>query len=146
MRLTTRGKPKKIDKKICKRAVKFYASQLFSTRLFENLYIHLEFVEYEPHEYAYCNAEDDTNRAFLISVNNNLSPQITLISIAHEMAHVKQYAKGELKDYVHGDKVNFQGEIFEKQEVGYWRSPWEKDARDIERKLYREFLKSEKNR
>lgn len=146
MRLTTRGIPKHIDKKICKRAVKFYADKLFSKRLKESLDIHVAFVELSDVEYGYCNPEDDTYRNFLIEINKNLPYEEILISIAHEMGHVKQYAKRELKDYVYGDKIKFQNEIFELAKVGYWRSPWEKDARDIERKLYRAFIKSEENK
>lgn len=146
MRLTTRGIPKYIDKKICKRAIKFYAEQLLSQRLKESLEIHVEFIELTENEYAYCNAEDETHKYFLISVNKKLSAEETLLALAHEMGHVKQYAKFELKDYVYGGKIKFQNRIFEKAKVGYWRSPWEKDARKIERKLYRAFLRSEENR
>lgn len=145
MRLTSRGIPKKIDKKICKRAVKFYGKQLLSTRLYESLQIHLEFIEMEDNEYGFCNAEDETNKSFLISINKNLTPEQTLMVLAHEMGHVKQYAKHELKDYVYGERIKFQDRIFEKASVSYWQSPWEKDARKIERKLYRAFLKSEEN-
>lgn len=145
MRLTTRGIPKKIDKKICKRAVKFYAKQLLSDRLRESLHIHVEFIELLENEYGYCNSEDELNKTFLISINKNLTPEQTLLVLAHEMGHVKQYAKHELKDYVYGDRTKFQDKIFEKASVGYWQSPWEKDARKIERKLYKAFLKSEEN-
>lgn len=145
MRLTSRGIPKKIDKKICKRAVKFYGKQLLSNRLYESLEIHLEFIEMEDNEYGFCNAEDETNKSFLISINKNLTPEQTLMVLAHEMGHVKQYAKHELKDYVYGERIKFQDRIFEKASVSYWQSPWEKDARKIERKLYRAFLKSEEN-
>ena len=143
MRLTTTGIPKKIDKKICKRAVKFYAKQLLSDRLRESLHIHVEFIELLENEYGYCNSEDESNKTFLISINKNLTPEQTLLVLAHEMGHVKQYAKHELKDYVYGGRTKFQDKIFEKASVGYWQSPWEKDARKIERKLYRAFLKSE---
>lgn len=145
MRLTSRGIPKKIDKKICKRAVKFYGKQLLSNRLYESLEIHLEFVELEDNEFGYCNVEDEFNKSFLISINKDLSAEHTLLVLAHEMGHVKQYAKRELKDYVYGEKIKFQNRIFEKASVSYWQSPWEKDARNIERKLYRAFLKSEEN-
>lgn len=145
MRLTSRGIPKRIDKKICKRAVKFYGKQLFSNRLYESLEIHLEFIEMDDNEYGLCNAEDETNKSFLISINKNLTAEQTLMVLAHEMGHVKQYAKHELKDYVYGERTKFQNRIFEKASVSYWQSPWEKDARKIERKLYRAFLKSEEN-
>jgi hypothetical protein len=145
MRLTSKGIPERIDKKICKRAIKFYAQQLLSKRIYDSLEIHVEFIELSENEYAYCNAEDESNRIFLISVNKCLTAQQTLIALAHEMGHVKQYAKHELKDYVYGERIKFQDTIFEKASVGYWQSPWEKDARKIERKLYKSFLKSEEN-
>lgn len=146
MRLTSRGIPKRIDKKVCKRAIKFYAQELFSKRLIDSLHIHVEFIELSENEYGYCNSEDETNRNFLISINKNLTPELTLLALAHEMGHVKQYAKFELKDYVYGGRTKFKDRIFEKASVSYWQSPWEKDARKIERKLYRAFLKSEENK
>ena len=61
------------------------------------------------------------------------------------MIHVKQYAKNELKDYVYNDKIRFRKEIFDKNRISYWQSPWEKEARKNEKKLYMSFIKNKEN-
>lgn len=143
MRLTSKGIPNHISKSLCKKAIKFYAKYLLSVRLYETISIHVEFIKYEKHEYAYCNPEDEYNRTFLISINKNLSKEDTLRSIAHEMVHVKQYVKRELKHYTRGDKVKFLDEFFIESKTNYWIRPWEKEARALEEILYEEFVRSE---
>ena len=111
----------------------------------ESLQIHIEFIELSENEFGYCNVEDDKNKSFLISINKDLTYEKTLIYIAHEMIHVKQYAKNELKDYVYNDKIRFRKEIFDKNRISYWQSPWEKEARKNEKKLYMSFIKNKEN-
>ena len=145
MKLTSKGIPKNINKQICKKAILFYAQKLLSKRLKESLQIHIEFIELSENEFGYCNVEDDKNKSFLISINKDLTYEKTLIYIAHEMIHVKQYAKNELKDYVYNDKIRFRKEIFDKNRISYWQSPWEKEARKNEKKLYMSFIKNKEN-
>lgn len=145
MKLTSKGIPKNINKQICKKAIIFYAQKLLSKRLKESLQIHIEFIELSENEFGYCNVEDDKNKSFLISINKDLTYEKTLIYIAHEMIHVKQYAKNELKDYVYNDKIRFRKEIFDKNRISYWQSPWEKEARKNEKKLYMSFIKNKEN-
>jgi len=123
----------------------FYAQKLLSKRLKNSLQIHIEFIELSENEFGYCNVEDDKNKSFLISINRDLTYEKTLIYIAHEMIHVKQYAKNELKDYVYNDKIRFRKEIFDKNRISYWQSPWEKEARKNEKKLYMSFIKNKEN-
>jgi len=145
MKLTSKGIPKNIDKQTCKKAMFFYAQKLLSKRLKNSLQIHIEFIELSENEFGYCNVEDDKNKSFLISINRDLTYEKTLIYIAHEMIHVKQYAKNELKDYVYNDKIRFRKEIFDKNRISYWQSPWEKEARKNEKKLYMSFIKNKEN-
>ena len=145
MKLTSKGIPKNINKQICKKAIIFYAQKLLSKRLKESLQIHIEFIELSENEFGYCNVEDDKNKSFLISINKDLTYEKTLIYIAHEMIHVKQYAKNELKDYVYNDKIRFRKEIFDKNRISYWQSPWEKEARKNEKKLYMSFIENKEN-
>jgi len=56
------------------------------------------------------------------------------------MVHVKQYAKGELKDYVRMNKTKWRDEIIESDELDYWDQPWEIEAHGRERGLYFRFL------
>ena len=67
-----------------------------------------------------------------------------LISLAHEMVHVKQYARGELKDYLRDDVVRWKRKIFRLSEVEYWTSPWEVEAYEKDKILYEAFKKERK--
>ena len=64
----------------------------------------------------------------------------SLIALAHEMIHVKQYARGELKDYLRVNKSKWKGEIIDPQEVDYWDQPWEIEAHGREKELYYKFM------
>jgi hypothetical protein len=63
-----------------------------------------------------------------------------LIGLAHEMIHVKQYAKGELKDYLRVNKSKWKGQIIDPEEVDYWDQPWEIEAHEKEKGLYYMFI------
>ena len=52
-----------------------------------------------------------------------------LITLAHEMVHVKQWAKDEMYEYYNSPKmVRFKGEKMHMDEVDYWDYPWEIEA------------------
>jgi hypothetical protein len=58
------------------------------------------------------------------------------------MVHVKQYAKGELKDYLRVNKCKWKGKIIDSDAVDYWDHPWEIEAHGREKGLYVKYLES----
>ena len=62
--------------------------------------------------------------------------------LAHEMVHVKQIAKGEMKDrYVKSKYVTvWFGEKYSEEDVSYWDQPWEIEAYGLENSLVAKFL------
>ena len=66
-----------------------------------------------------------------------------LITVGHELVHVKQYLNGEIFDYKSGD-VRYKGTYFEasctQDEESYYDSPWEVEAYGRELGLYRMFV------
>jgi hypothetical protein len=146
MHLSTSGKPSRLPIRLCKQASRFYAKSLVSENLYHKLTIKLVFERFNPkvNEYAYCESESDHYRSknFIITLNKNLSKRQMLLAIAHEMVHVKQYAKGELKDYLRVNKSKWKGEVIDPQEVDYWDQPWEIEAHGKEKNLYYEFINS----
>jgi hypothetical protein len=79
-----------------------------------------------------------SNKQFVINLewNNKLGKRV-LQCLAHEMVHVKQYAKGELKFHEKGNLVTFQREQYQGDE--YWESLWEIEAYGREVGLYQKF-------
>ena len=60
-----------------------------------------------------------------------------VVNLAHEMVHVKQFARGELDSGLTSWKSNKYCANIE-----YWDQPWEKEARRLQFKLAEEFEKS----
>ena len=80
---------------------------------------------------GYC-LELDNNRTFEIEVDRTLSLRKLLETVAHEMVHVKQYARKELSPY--GDK--WCGKTVNPKKVSYWDLPWEIEAHGREAGLF----------
>ena len=100
MYLTTRGKPQRTQMQLVKQAARWYARRLLGNRLNQVVDVELVFTfnDMEGNVHGYCDWNDSSYKArdFTISIRPNLSKKQTLLAIAHEMVHVKQYAKGEL--------------------------------------------------
>jgi hypothetical protein len=143
MLLKTSGKPKKVPIKLCKDAIKWYGQYLLGNRLYHNIEITLEFddAELNKNVYGYCDWNDKNDRArdFTITINPNLGKRNMLLVLAHEMVHVKQYAKGELKDFVRVKRVKWKGKVYNEEKLDYWEQPWEIEAHGREKGLYYKF-------
>ena len=77
---------------------------------------------------GYC-MEEDTNREFTITIRKGLSIQELIGTVVHEMIHVKQYVRKELKN-VNG-RTLWKKEDF--SDVNYVDAPWEKEAYELEK-------------
>ena len=145
MYLEVSGKPSRTDVKLCKDAVKFFGKVLLGETLYRKVCVRIEFKKFKPdsNDFAYCEWDFDNYRArdFTITVNKQLSKKQMMLALAHEMVHVKQYAKGELKDYLRVNKSKFKGVKYDWDEIDYWEYPWEIEAHGRERELYGRFLK-----
>jgi hypothetical protein len=116
-------------------AIRSFAKQLNIHRLKTCIQIkfhHKLFVDKDNTSYGLCEAVD--NRNFIIDValyGNWLS------TLAHELVHVKQFARGELNESL----TRWKNKNHEKTE--YWDQPWEKEARRLQNKLLEQFMESE---
>lgn len=148
MYLKTKGKPTKVPIKLCKEASKWYGRYLLGDKLYHNIELILDFSETDmsPSLYGYCewNDTNDKARSFTITINPVLGKRNMLLALAHEMVHVKQYARGEMKNYIRMNKVKWMGKIYDGEEIDYWEHPWEIDAHGREKGLYYKFLDSQR--
>lgn len=154
MEITVCGRPKKITKKLVKRAAEHFAEVLLSSRLSANIATQIIFLPesstiLRPNDCGHCvpSYENSTQhpRDFEFYLWGNMSRKTTLLTLAHEMVHLKQYARGELFEYHYKQGTSrWQGKIFEDDErVGdnYWFMPWEIEAMGYEQGLVRTFVK-----
>jgi len=80
---------------------------------------------------GYC-LELDNNRTFEIEVDRSLTLRKMLETVAHEMVHVKQYARNELSPY----GSIWCGKTYNPKKVSYWDLPWEIEAHGRETGLF----------
>ena len=82
--------------------------------------------------YGYC-MMGETNREFEIEVDKDLRLFDFVSTLCHELTHLKQYAKGEMKQLECG-RVRWKKVVYP-ENVTYDDSPWEKEAFKLEQKL-----------
>ena len=80
-------------------------------------------------------------REFTVRIDSTLDTQGMLETVAHEMVHVKQYARGELKDFARAANLcKWKGIIVEWEKINYYDLPWEIEAHGRERGLFIRWL------
>ena len=88
---------------------------------------------------GYC-LETDNNRTFEIELDKTQSMRNLLETLAHEMVHVKQYARGELNP-----KIDcWMGKTYNPKKVSYWDLPWEIEAHGRETGLFVRYCEANK--
>ena len=127
---------------VVRSAAKWYADKLMGKRLSSNIRCNLDFIQdYESDSgtMGTCIWEDDhvRPREFSIELDSSMSPTTILQNLAHEMVHVKQWARGELKDVMRGYSLcKWKGMVVDTDKVEYYDSPWEIEAFGREYGLY----------
>jgi hypothetical protein len=125
------------------------AIDLFTQHLFENnkrlaksLSIDIKFRKLED-AWGICDYTETTHKPkdFTLYINCQLTDERDIITtVAHEMAHVWQYATGKFKDYA-GPAHRYEDHIYDAN-MRYRDMPWEIEARKLEKSLYKLWLQS----
>lgn len=76
-----------------------------------------------------------------VALDSKLPVDDLVQTLAHEMVHVKQYAKGQLKDLVDKKGNEYKTWLGKKFEGHYYDQPWEVEAFKRERLLANEVAK-----
>jgi len=124
-----------------------FVAEKFMPRLKDKITVNLEFVsglKNRENIYGDCIWEDEDYRPreFTIRVDAGMNMQMTLKTIAHEMVHVKQYAKDEMKQLFSVNKTRFKGEYIS-ADTDYWDLPWEVEAHGREHGLFIQWVEKE---
>ena len=135
MKIKTRKFKNRSLIKLIKQAAKFYGSQLVPNHYYK-IYLDINAGKFEAD--GYCTYLDGYD--FEIEINKNLTFEHIMITLAHEMIHLKQYATKELKSkFVKGKPVDTWRGIKYKN-LKYKDQPWEHEASSLEEELYHKFL------
>ena len=131
------GKTKNMCKAELKFATAFFAQYIMGTRLAEKLDIEIRLEDQGRNEGG-CYPVDSERRprSFEIGIRPTMQRYKMLQCLAHEMVHVKQYAKGELSNELITAK--WQGKTFKltNSMEDYFNWPWEIEAYGRDRSLY----------
>ena len=128
-------------------AALFYSEVLLGKRLTKNIYLDIKLtkdLKKKEKAYGFCHIVDDNlsrPREFMIELDASMRYKFDQILtwLAHEMVHLKQFARGELCDYETG-RVQWKSRAFGRLiHVHYEDQPWEKEAYRLEDELYEMF-------
>jgi hypothetical protein len=125
------------------RALEYYASNLFTPQLQKHIEITVKFVKFADYHHGLVTVEDynvlGSPRSFIIEINRSDNAETKLISLAHELVHVKQYARNELNEQM----TYWRGEYVNSDTIPYEQQPWEIEAESRGKELYAQFLAQE---
>lgn len=119
-------------------AIEFYSRELMHPNLSRNLGITLR-LKGMKNCYGECSTSwhNKQGKARKFSMTINPKEEDPLFTLAHEMYHVKQFAKGELSDC-----LTFWKSRKISEDTPYRKQPWEVEAFNNDYQLYRKFMAS----
>lgn len=88
---------------------------------------------------GYC-LELDDNRTFELEIDRTRPLRQLLETVAHEMVHVKQYARRQL----HPNRESWLGKTYNPKKLSYWDLPWEIEAHGREVGLFVRYCEENK--
>lgn len=95
-------------------------------------------------EYVYADViyeESHCPRDFKVRIDTTIDNETFIRSLAHECVHIKQWAKGEMKQYERDYKMTrWHKQKINHERVKYYDQPWEIEAHGREQGLYFEFI------
>lgn len=122
------------------KAIDYFADCIFTPQKSKHLTIEVKYKNIETQGEVYI--EDYNKRGvpnhFVILVKRSDSEKEKLITIAHELVHVKQYCLGELNE----EGTHWLGEYVNVEELEYEELPWEIEAWDVGEYLYQQYVES----
>lgn len=118
-------------------ALRSFAKQLGIHRLKTNIQVnfhHKLYVDREKTCEGLCESVDRRNFIIDVALYGNW-----LSTLAHEMVHVKQFARGEVNESL----TRWKNRDY--SDTDYWNRPWEKEARKLQHKMVINFESFEHN-
>jgi hypothetical protein len=124
------------SKKRCEKIVDWFVSKYLSRYKIEIEVLHRGLLR--EGVYGWCTVQDCDwkPRCFLIELHNFLSVEDYTKTLLHELQHVLQHVRGDLKDK--GQKRLWKG--IDCSDLDYDEMPWEQEAHKLEEILYHEYL------
>lgn len=145
MKLEVRGGTKE-QRAYVRDIARWSALNTMSKRLYSTLNVKINLKpELMKKEGMYGDAiEDDDfkrHKNFKIRADADMKMKPLLMTIAHEMVHVKQWAKDEMRSIIKNGKpvTRFMKGYYDLG-IDYWKSPWEIEAHGLEKMLFESWV------
>jgi len=141
------GTAKKMKKREIKEAASFFCDHLMGrlsktvlvkVRLRKNFYKNTKC--FGMATWTDIDAKNHNHREFEVDIEADLGHIYLLRTLAHELVHVKQYARKELVDMCSGNYQMWNKVMYNENIVGYRNLPWEKEAIGREKELFKLWL------
>jgi hypothetical protein len=87
---------------------------------------------------------DSRPKHYEVEIDATLSKKQFLLSLAHEMIHLKQFAKNQMRDLESKKMTRWNGDYYMEDNIDYWSRPWEIEAHEGQTKLYEDYIKNNK--
>lgn len=84
-------------------------------------------------------------RHFTIKIAVKQSVKQLLLTLAHEMVHVKQFAKDEMFDYAQEHLTRWKKRIINLKKTPHAELPWEQEAWNLQGHVFSAYCLSQKN-
>ena len=102
----------------------------------------------EKDEWASCipyyTEDNQRPKLFDIHIDPGFGEKKFLTTLAHEMVHMRQFAKAQLYEYERYKKLHrWKTEFVNEEKIWYWFLPWEVECYGMEGGLYHLFQLSE---
>jgi len=131
-----------------KHAAAFMLEQELGKRLFSNVFVRVDVVSgllQSDGVYGDVQWDDDENfmrpREYTIRIHREHDSSKEFYStLAHEIIHVRQWAKNEMYEFQRGSGTRFRGKIYDSDNMHEDDYPWEKEAYAKQQKLCDSYL------
>lgn len=146
LRISNYHKNGKITKDELTEFVDFVLDRLITDRLKESLTINCFLLD--KHEQGFVGECTPTEsgiqypKEFDINLLVKQPKPKILKTLAHELVHVKQYARGELYDHIKSGIVTYQKVRYNTDDINYWEYPWEIEAFGRAIGLYYQYIET----
>lgn len=138
------GSAKKMEKREIKEAASFFCDHLLGKRLSKNVLVKVKLRKnfykdtkcFGMATWSDIEVKNHNHREFEVEIEADLGPVYLMRTLAHELVHVKQYARKELIDMCSGNYQMWNKVMYNEMIVGYRNLPWEKEASEREKELY----------
>ena len=130
----------KYQREITRKVINWTIQKLSLSRL-RTLYIQVVLTKIKDAD-GYCSMEDEEKRTFTIEADKTLKLRQLIMTLIHEMVHVKQFARNEMIDYPINDRYRWKTKTIP-ENTPYEKMPWEREAVRLQEKLTDEFWRED---